>query len=413
MNEPGPECSPLTQLQRNMYICGKLPLYRLPLLYPLRENESYEDVRQAVTDTLLHYPALQVRYSYLPESRSFIQRHVPLEADTLEISVVKECGDAVSYIRSSTASVDPADGYPWRLQFLEDGNRRYLYLEFHHICIDGLGIRNLEETLEARLAGRPPGPRGRDFESYLRVSDLEASCGTSSGSFGGFSGGSGGDSGGGSGREEPAAARIPPAGKGGSPAADRVCLPLTGSRWERVERIARRLGVSRNAVCQAAVEEAVRRCGEGAVYGVIGNWRMAFGSFRDVGCHVRIIPGVIGEAESPGERMKRIFAGQLPGLRREPEAEEGAGSRMEYAIVYSYEENLFRRMRFIPADRLSKFDIYIRVCREGEEAKAEIEYNRSKYEPSQMMQLLGILDEVLENCAQEEEESGELAREIR
>jgi hypothetical protein len=46
--EMSEDSSELTPLQRKMFICNKLPIYRLPLLYPLEPAISYTALETAL-----------------------------------------------------------------------------------------------------------------------------------------------------------------------------------------------------------------------------------------------------------------------------------------------------------------------------------------------------------------------------
>ncbi|KUP22750.1 condensation domain-containing protein [Paenibacillus sp. DMB5] len=145
------EISELTAIQRKMFICNKLPLYRLPLLYTLDADTSYGAVRAALYTVIKAHKTLQVKYDYDPQLRKFYQRYTPLQPEDFSVEPLEIHEAPEEYIRGCSSGIDLAAHYPWRLTFLEWLDKRFLYVEFHHIAVDGLGIRRFEQDFIGTL----------------------------------------------------------------------------------------------------------------------------------------------------------------------------------------------------------------------------------------------------------------------
>lgn len=380
--EPGEqeEISELTAIQRKMYICNKLPLYRLPLLYPLDADTSYGDVRAALYTVIKAHKTLQVKYEYDPQLRKFFQRYTPLQPENFSVEPLEIHEAPEAYIRACSSGIDLAAHYPWRLTFLEWLDQRFLYVEFHHIAVDGLGIRRFEQDFIGRLL------EGQEIvpQTSLPLSGYRAICELQ--------------------RHNTAAAevkerllRLPALQCKPAPGAGRLAVSLTAARQEAVQQLALRLKVTKNAVFQGLLEEVLGRMCSGDTYGTIGNWRMRIGNFTEAGCYVRMMPKQIQTEEDAESRIRNIHGSNLQSFRDPGNDSHGM---IEYPIVYSYEEDMFRHFRYIPADRMCKFELYIRVYHYQQENGIEVEYSKSKYSDDQIAAIINDLGSRLDDLAE-------------
>lgn len=375
------ESSELTTIQRKMFICNKLPLYRLPLLYPLAAGISYAAVKAALYAVFKAHKTLQVKYAYEPKLRKFYQHYAPLQPEDFIVQPVRVSVPPEEYIQSRPAGIDLSTDYPWRLAFLEWRDKRYLCIEFHHIVIDGLGIRRFEQDFIGwLLEGREvPLQASLPLSGYRRICELQLH------------------------RDSPGAAetkdellKLPVLQDKPVPGAGRLAILLDEHRQEAVQRLAKQLNVTKNAVFQGLLEEVLSRCCCGHIYGTIGNWRMSLGNFTEVGCYVRLMPKRI-QAEGPtGDRIRNIHRDNLRSFMNHVNEPPGT---TEYPVMYSYEEDMFRHFRYIPADRMCKFELYVRVYCHRQENGIEVEYNQAKYTEEQIAAIIAELGGKLDSLA--------------
>ncbi|MBH5320078.1 hypothetical protein I6N90_19940 [Paenibacillus sp. GSMTC-2017] len=376
----GPTCaySELTVMQRQMFICNKLPIYRLPFLRRLQGEESYERVQKAIYDTFESLPTLQVQYGYDNDGRTFYQKYVPLQEVDIVIPIRSITEKPEDFIETKTEPIDLNNGYPWKMMFLEQNDNRYLYIEFHHICIDGIGIRNVDSMISQLLTLGKLGDSYGDFSTYCRINTLNKQSLPSSAS------------------STNNLLNLVIQKSGGPSTAAKVTRRISEKQWSHMNDIAQKLKVTKNAVFQGALEEVLSRYCIGFEYGTISNWRMAFRNFHEVGCYVRIMPNKIEKSLTIEQKMKRIFVEQMKSWV-DPKLSEVEAASPVHPIIYSYEEDMFHQFRFVPVDKLCKFDVYIRFCRYDEETTVVIEYNRSKYQEMQMLRIIKDIEKIIEN----------------
>lgn len=362
--EIGDDTSELTQLQRKMFICNKLPIYRLPLLYPLEPTMSYSAVETALYETLKEQATLQVKYSYKSQQRRFYQHYVPLYWEDFKVGCEPIDEEPRLYIERKQAGIDLNTDYPWRLWFLEWLDKRYLYIEFHHIAIDGLGIRCFEEALFNRLLNGisiPPADT-KLLSTYRKINEIQHLPSDSSLEL----------------------LKLPVMQTEPAPGVGRLTKPMDQRSQAAVERTAKKLGVTKNAVYQGILEEVLSHSCTGQAYGTIGNWRLKLGNFDEVGCYVQINPKLLREESDLEGRIRHIFTDNIKSLLNR---EYVPAALTEYPVVYSYEEDMFRHFQYIPADRLCKFELYFRVYCHEHETGFEMEYSRAKYTDEQMIEM--------------------------
>lgn len=388
--------SELTAIQRNMYICNRLPVYRLPLLYAMEKAMTYDVVEEALYTTIHDCEALQVHYEYEPDGRVFFQRREPLRCEQFLVPTRHVSMDLEVYISDELEPIDLTAGYPWRFLFLEHQGQRYLYAEFHHICIDGLGIRSFENALFNRLVKQEAGLTSSseqhsvelgslsiydEIHRLQRIGDQEREAASN----------------------VTVPLRLPIQKREGHSGVGRIRRHLTADQLAKISRMADEHRVTKNAIYQAIVELALSAVCEGQAYGTIGNWRMRLRNLGAIGCFVRMKPALLAAEEAFEQKVKRVFQDNLRDWSGKGVI---APAGAPFSIVYSYEEDMFARFRYLPVDQLSKFDLYIRVFQYGSEANIEVEYNRSKHTEEQAATIYERLEDVLGSFAKEDLLSG-------
>ncbi|SFC55815.1 Condensation domain-containing protein [Bacillus sp. OV322] len=347
----------LTAMQRKMFICNKLPLYRLPVIYDIEGAVTDDEISGAAYRTMKKYTALQMNYHYDPAGRKFYQKFVPLTPDHFSVESIETETPIERYVKNSKLFIDLTEQYPWRLQLVKSENKRYLYIEFHHICIDGLGIRNFEKSFLQFLSGDEPDVPGEfDGSAYQLIRSAEDKNGGALDSLDML--------------------RIPAAKAGKHHTMERVEVIVDMRRLQIIDHLSRSLHVTKNACYQGILEEALVKHCPGSVYGTVGNWRMHSRNFSEIGCLVSLHPKKISSKLSLLEKITQGFIDQLAIFHKK---EMESFHSIEFPIVYSYEENMFSHFRFIPVDQLCKFDVYFRINISKLQTSLEAEYNSSKY----------------------------------
>lgn len=369
----------LTSIQQRMYICNKLPIYRLPIFYELEPSLSYSSVHSSVYHTIIHQVTLQVKYFYDAEHRKFFQKIIPLQQEEFTIPQIDIQEDINLYITKQQDPIDLTKDYPWKVQFIQHKAKRYLYIEFHHICIDGLGIRSFEEALFQHLSNHSTSRSSLDLSTYNTISKLQSNRAI---------------------QLDPSLEllRLPIQELARSSQVGRVTQRISQDRLTKLDQMARKLNVTRNVVYQGLIEEVLSQCCVGQVYGTIGNWRMNLGNFNEVGCFVKLTPKMILSELNLESRIKHIFIENLKGFGQIEEVP----STPEFSVVYSYEEDMFHYFNYISVDKLVKFDIYCRVYVQQDETNVEVEYNLGKYTEQQIIDLYKLLYTVMDRYEVEE-----------
>ncbi|MCR8644639.1 condensation domain-containing protein [Paenibacillus sp. N1-5-1-14] len=371
----------LTFMQKKMFICNRMPIYRLPMLYELNDGVTYESVQAAAYHTFKAHPALQVKYEYDPSQRQFYQRMLPLREEQFQIPIHTAKEDVSQYIINRPNKLDLSRNYPWACEFIEDQHHRYLYIEFHHICMDGLGIRSFERTFINQLHGIPI-PSSTEISgltTYKRICTFEQQE-----------------------REDERATvnnlKLPEIISSSKEIRlNRFTQCMDEQKQAVIARIAKMMNVTKGTVYQGLMEEVWKKECVGEAYGAIGNWRSQLGNLNEVGCFVNIQPQFLNRDHSLEERTKAIFN---TNWRRFMNPSQEVLSSLDFSIVFSYEEDMFQYFRYIPVDQLCKFDLYVRVYSYDKQTHIEFEYNRGKYSEDQMMimykQFESILDQYVE-----------------
>ncbi|WP_342571892.1 condensation domain-containing protein [Paenibacillus sp. FSL R5-0749] len=373
------QSSELTYIQRKMFICNQLPVYRLPFIYEIPEPVSLKEVCTALLITIQECQTLQTRYTYDAEHRMFNQVYHRLDPHQFEIPQIYLDEHPEIYLKQRKEMIDLTKEYPWRTQFAEYKQKMYLLIEFHHICIDGWGIRNFESMFMDHLAGRSRNSPDSDFGFYQRINELQ----TNKSSFT---------------KEEflrLSGQNMHVTTKKGH--LERLIKQLKPEQFQHIDQISTLLKVTRNSVFQGLWESVLEQTCTGSVYGTIGNWRMSMGAFHEIGCFVQMQSRRIVRGRDILATIKQISLDNLSAFA-ERSMEPPTRCNMDHPVVYSYEEDMFRYFQYIPADNLNKFELYIRVFLVNGNAQIEIEYNPSQYSEEQIRFMLDLMDTTLKNC---------------
>jgi hypothetical protein len=331
----------------------------------LPQQVTHLETAAALWKTFQHHPTLQVNYFYEKEQRKFFQKFVPLEERSVELAITTGIKDVYAYIETKEHILDLTKGYPWKAEILEIGNKRYLYIEFHHICIDGLGIRNFEKEFLSRLFENKDTFISSELCSYSKIKAVKEETRTS--------------------------VLLSPKETGIIKRANFSFVGKERCRLDpqlvkKVAEYAKKIGVTKNNFYQSIFEKVTEDYFQGKLYGTVGNWRLTGLSFAEIGCFVRMFPEKRESQLSIKENAQRLFTHAVKrfGQREVPEKI----LTYPYKVVYSYEENMFNSFEFIPVDKLCKFDFYFRIEQKTEQTFLEIEYSRNYFSDSCIQKIL-------------------------
>ncbi|EAD7632598.1 hypothetical protein AB290_11785 [Listeria monocytogenes] len=355
----------LTELQKKMYICNGLPIYRLPFLMELPQHITNSETATALWATLQNHPTLQINYFYEKDQRRFFQKFVPLEERLVELVSIAGIGDVYAYIERKEHILDLTKGYPWKAEILETKNKRYLYIEFHHICIDGLGIRNFEKEFLSRLFGNKDTFISSDLYSYSKIKAVKEEAG--------------------------AGALLAPEETGRVKKAKLAFAGKQSCRLDpqlvkKVAEHAKKLGVTKNIFYQSIFEKVTEDHFQGKLYGIVGNWRLTGLDFAEIGCFVRMFPEKRESQLSIKKNAQRLFTHTVQRFGQREVLEKITAH--QYKVIYSYEENMFDSFEFVPVDKLCKFDFYFRIEQKKEQTFLEIEYSQNYFSDSRIKKIL-------------------------
>ena len=133
--------SPLSKVQYGLYVecvnhTGEI-CYNLPYLYVLDKSLDEERLRKAVEQAIKSHPTLFTRIELTDEGEPMQTIDMEQEEWTLAIEDVEDIKDRVAQL------VVPFDIYKDRLfhiHLLRDKDHLYLFLDYHHIIVDGTSM---------------------------------------------------------------------------------------------------------------------------------------------------------------------------------------------------------------------------------------------------------------------------------
>lgn len=364
----------LTRMQASMMQYNGNPIYRRPYLYELPETMSYEDLHDALYRTISGHASLQVMFKYDKYEQHYIQyvQYLPpLEEWKVPIAVIDMLPDL--YIITQQTGISLSDGYPWRVMFLEYEQSRYLYVEFHGICIDDYSVKCFEDTLFRSLVSGYTIQSG-NLSSYRLLRNMEI---ISADQFI---------------KLRNVKSRMIMNEKN----MKMVTLAYTLSEDEltTVRKIADKFSVEIPVVYQLIVEKLIEYCYKGKNYGVVENWRSMLRNYDEIGCFNYLVEESL---ERVSTLEKHLGLLQYKRQKRQ-EGEFGyIGNYQDNTVVYWYEEDLCQHLMAVQADQYCAHDLLIRVRRSQNRAQIQLEVRQSIFKKDQVQQCYRRIPQILDS----------------
>lgn len=376
--DPADFSAELTKMQACMMQYNEQPIHRKPYLYPLPDTMSYEELRVALYRTISSHATLQVMFKYDKHEQHYVQyvEYLP-PLEQWQVPVVKINMLPEMYIVTQESSISLLKGYPWRVKFLEHEEQRYLYIEFHAICLDDYSAKCFEDVLFRSLISGFELQAG-NLSSYRLLRNMEI---ISSKHI--FSGRDAGLRGRGSKENKRMIA---------------VTYSLTAEQLLVMRQIAKKYAVDIPVVYQLLVEQLLGYSYEGERYGIVENWRSTLRNYDEIGCFNYLSEEYVDVSTS---LEGRLIALQLERKKR-LEGELGTlGNRHDYSVMYCYEEELCQHFTEVQADQYCMYDLVLRVKRSQNAAHIKLEYRQQSYTREQIQQYVHRISAILERLRQQ------------
>jgi len=383
-NDPEDLVTELTRMQTYMLQCSGRSIHRKPYLYELPQSMSYEQLSTALYRTISSHASLQVWLKYERRLQRYEQYIVQLPSlsewniPVIPIEMLPE-----TYIITEETSIPLLDGYPWRVKFLQYENKRYLYIEFHSICMDHYGIKCFEDTLFKALSSGYQLPSG-NLSSYRLLRNMEII--SSDYRFE---------------RYEPVRINF---NNGRSMKMVTASYELTSEQIAVIEQIKNQYRVEATVVYQLIVEHMLGYDFEGELYGMVDNWRSTLRNYDEVGCFYYMNAEIV---QGLSVMRSRLMALQLQRQKRKEGEFSAISKRTDFSVVYSYEEVLCQNLTEVPADQYCPYELFIRIRRGQAGTTVQLEYSPKHYTREQAqqyyVQMFNVIDalrqQLLSNCA--------------
>jgi hypothetical protein len=377
-DDPGDFSVELTRLQAFMMVYNDSPVHRKPYLYAIPDTISYEKLSDALYRTISGHASLQVMFKYEKHEQQYVQyvkELPPMRYWNIPIVAIDRLPE--QYIIAKESSISLLEGYPWRIKFLEYEQQRYLYIEFHAICIDNYSIKCFEDTLFKSLVSGFSVQLG-NLSSYRLLRNMEII--SSNQVFETYD--------------------VKPRKLIGQDHLRMISLTysLTSDQFGIVRQVSQRYGVDIPVVYQLIVEQLINYCYGGKYYGIIENWRSMLRNYDEIGCFHYL------SSESL-ERVSTLDT-HLELLQRKREhraaGEFGSlGKQRDLSVVYWYEEEFCQHLVPLQADQYCLHDLLIRVRRSQTAAHIQLEIRQESFKKEQIQQCYHRITSILENLRQQ------------
>ncbi|MGK9252536.1 amino acid adenylation domain-containing protein [Paenibacillus humicus] len=161
---------PLLNEQKPLFIDFQLHpgsvRYNVPLLLELDSGIPLPRLEEALHQAVLRHDALRTRYSM--SGGNMLQRVQVREE--FRIQRLQGKPDLGKLIRPFDLAAEP----PFRFAFLEEGGRAWLFMDFHHIAVDGHSLGIIVRDVDRLYSGQPLEDVRGQFASAVLAS--EAAC---------------------------------------------------------------------------------------------------------------------------------------------------------------------------------------------------------------------------------------------
>jgi len=357
-------------------------VYRLPLVFTVPAGCSDEEMRAVFRRALVSSPTLCARYSYDPARDEFFQSFDP-DLANLEITDAGDVSSLEDFCRLRWHMPDLGSGGPLAAAFITCEGRRLLFVEFHHVAIDGVGVALFERLLGGLPVKGLIDDPVRAFAVYDDIAAREKVAARVS---------------------EPPSTLLPFMPSGDPTTSPTPALVARESTRLDADGVAAVLSASARqhvfprVLMQAAFECALARVAPGVRYSAVNNWRWTVGERGAMGSFPALIDHPVGDVAALGARARSLMA-----THGSPEMEPSDRLDDRPAVVFSFEQFGFESARFFPVDEYPRFELYQRVVFDRAECLIEVEYDR-RVVPQAVASAL--VDDIGLTAARSNEETG-------
>ncbi|MFC6333166.1 hypothetical protein ACFP56_11075 [Paenibacillus septentrionalis] len=377
-DDPEDLTTELTMMQAYMVHCSGKAIHRKPYLYELPATMTYAQLRTALYRAISSHASLQVWLKYERKLARYVQYLVPLPPlSEWQIPVVALSMHPEMHIITQEHSVLLLEGYPWRVKFMEFEGKRYLYLEFHSICIDDYGIKCFEDTLFRAFSSGYQLPAG-NLSSYRLLHNMEIITSKQ--------------------RLERRESESLSTGKKRSMKMMAIPFELTQEQVALVEQVAHSYQIDLPVVYQLIVEHMLGYRCEGKLYGMIDNWRSTLRNYDEVGCFYYMNAEAV---QGLGTMRSRLMALQHQRQKRKEGDFAGRRKRPDLSVVYSFEESLCQHLQEVFADQYCTYEMFIRIRRGQAGTTVRFEYSVEHCSKEQAQQLYFRMISIIELLRQQ------------
>lgn len=368
----------LTRMQASMMLYNGSPIYRKPYLYEMPDTMSYNEMSTALYRTLSGHATLQVKFKYEKQDQHYVQYVQDLPSlEHWQIPVVAIDMLPEIYIITEESSISLLDGYPWRIKFLEYEQHRYLYLEFHAICMDDYSIKCFEDTLfKSLVSGFAVQPGNLSTYRLLRNMEIISSNHI----FG--------------------LRDLKPGWLGGKENMRMIAVTysLSEDQLSIVRQISKRYSVDIPVVYQFIVEQVLEYCYDGRRYGIVDNWRSMLRNYDEIGCFNYMSEEFLENTSSLDSHLGLL---QDKRKKRSEGEFQSLNNQKDISAVYWYEEELCQHFIQVQADQYCAHDMLIRVRRSQAAAHIQLEIRQESFRKEQIQQCYHRITMIIESLRQQ------------
>ena len=163
------QIAPLSKVQYGIYVecvnhVGEI-CYNLPYLYTLDPSLDPERLAAAIRQAVMAHPTLFTRIKLTPEGEPV--QVIDMEHETWDIAVE----DITDIEQTIGQLVKPYDIYGdrlFRIHLLRDALHLYLFIDYHHLIVDGTSMSLMLHDIDSAYAGKPLAPEAVTLADIAR-----------------------------------------------------------------------------------------------------------------------------------------------------------------------------------------------------------------------------------------------------
>ena len=164
-----PSSAPLSQSQKGLYVecmshAGEV-CYNLPYIYVLDHSLDSDRLCRAIVTAVMAHPTLFTRISVDDDGE-------PCQSIEPDASFAIAVEQVVDFEQVKSQLVVPFDilgGRLFRMRLFDDGAHYYLFIDYHHIIVDGTSMTLMLNDIDGAYHGRHLEPELRSLAQQVEV----------------------------------------------------------------------------------------------------------------------------------------------------------------------------------------------------------------------------------------------------